>query len=256
MGAEPATVLTVEAEGAVRRVTLARPDALNALNGELFSHLANYLRDIAADPTAGCLLIRGAGERAFSAGADLNELLDLDAAAARELLRRGQQVMREIELLPIPTIAAVDGYALGGGFELTLVCTFVLASDRARFGLPEVRLGLMPGYGGTQRLRRRVPTRAALAMMLSGDPIDAHRAWELELLSAPPLPAGKLYDVAEELAGRLAENRRTANSLILEATRPDDISGLEHEAALAAIAIGSPRVRKGSGASWKTATNR
>jgi enoyl-CoA hydratase len=179
-------VLLARTEGRVRHLTFHRPDALNALNRDVLVALGDELAAVARDETVGAVLLDGSGGRAFCAGADLTELEGLDPARARDFLRRGHAVAAAIEELPVPVVAAVDGYALGGGFEIALACPIVLASDRSRFGLPEARRGLMPGFGGTQRLRRAVGHAPAMAMLLTGAPIDAARAWHLGLLSAPP----------------------------------------------------------------------
>lgn len=234
-------VLAARTEGRVRHLTFDRPDALNALNGDVLAALESELAAVAADQEIGAVLLDGAGGRAFCAGADLNELAGLDAAAAHDLIRRGQRIVTALEELPVPVVAAVDGYALGGGFEIALACPVLLASDRSRFGLPESRLGLVPGYGGTQRLRRSVGHAAALTLLLTGRPVDADRAWALGLLSAPPESPPDLARTAGELAADLAGLSRPNLGLILQAARsPVDTSeGLRQEAALCALAISS-----------------
>src|SRR5680860_1248925 len=139
---------------------------------------------------------------------------DRDGVQARALLGRGQAVLRRLESLGVPSIAAVRGWALGGGFELALACSLVVAGRRARFGLPEAGLGLMPGYGGTQRLTRQVGAKTALATMLSGEPLDAQRAWELGLLALPPVEDEDVGDAAGDRARRVASRSPTAVRLI------------------------------------------
>jgi enoyl-CoA hydratase len=228
-------------EGRVRHLTLDRPRALNALNAEVLELLAGELASVRDDPAIGALLIDGAGDRAFCAGADLSELQGADPSSAHSLLRRGQQVMAAVEALPIPVIAAVDGFALGGGCELALACPLVLASDRSSFGLPEAKLGLVPGYGGTLRLRRSIGRGPAMAMMLTGRPLPAATAWQLGLLSAPPETPEALPAAAAALAAELAELSRINLSLVLESARSSSESeeAVRHEAALAALAISS-----------------
>jgi enoyl-CoA hydratase len=239
-------VLLARTEGRVRHLTFHRPDALNALDQQVLAALDAELAAVAGDAAIGAVLLDGAGDRAFCAGADLTELDGLDAAGAHALLRRGQRIVSALAELPVPVVAAVDGHALGGGFEIALACPVVLASDRARFGLPESRLGLMPGYGGTQRLRHAVGHAPAMAMLLAGRPVDADRAWGLGLLSAPPVPAGELPRVAAEFAADLAGLSRPNLALLLEATRSGaNGDGLDHEAALAALAIASPDGQEG-----------
>lgn len=234
-------VLLARTEGRVRHLTLHRPDALNALNRHVLAALDAELSAVADDNAIGAVLLDGAGDRAFCAGADLTELAGLAGPQAHDLLRRGQRIVTALEELPVPVVAAVDGYALGGGFEIALACPVVLASDRSHFGLPEARLGLMPGYGGTQRLRRAVGHAPAMAMLLTGRPIDAARAWHLGLLSGPPETADDLNHVAAELAAELAGLSRPNLGLLLESARApvDSPDGLRHEAALAALAIAS-----------------
>lgn len=240
--------VTARTEGRVRHLTLDRPDALNALNHKVLAALADEFAAVRDDPAIGAVLITGAGDKAFCAGADLSELVGLDVAGAHALLRRGQRVMTAIEELPIPVVAAVDGYALGGGLELALSCPVLLASDRSRFGLPESKLGLVPGFGGTQRLRRAIGRAPAMAMMLTGKPIDADRAWHLGMLSAPPEPPEALPKVAAELAAEFAGLSRSNLGLILESARSNSEGdeGLRHEAALAALAIASADGQEGA----------
>ena len=234
-------VIVARTEGRVRHLTLNRPEALNALNRDVLAALARELGAIQGDQAIGAVLIDGSGDRAFCAGADITELVGLHPTAAHELLRRGQRVMTAIEELPVPVVAAVDGYALGGGCELALACPVVLASHRASFGLPEAKVGLMPGYGGTQRLRRAIGRAPAMAMMLTGRPIGADHAWHLGLLSQAPLSPPDLTAAAASLASDLAALSRPNLGLILESARScaGAEEGLRHEAALAALAISS-----------------
>jgi enoyl-CoA hydratase len=233
--------LQARTEGRVRHLTLDRPRQLNALNAEVLRLLAEELAAVRDDPSIGAVLVDGAGDRAFCAGADLSELQGADPSAAHALLRRGQLVMAAIEALPIPVVAAVDGFALGGGCELALACPLVLASDRSSFGLPEAKLGLVPGYGGTLRLRRAIGRAPAMAMMLTGRPLPAATAWQLGLLSAPPETPEELPGAAASLAAEVAELSRPNLSLVLESARSSSESeeALRHEAALAALAISS-----------------
>jgi enoyl-CoA hydratase len=210
-------VLAVRASGAVRVLTITRPERLNALNTAVFERLAEEAKAASEDVGVRVLVIAGSGPRAFSAGADLDELAGKSPIAAKMLLERGQRVLRELERIGKPVIAAVDGYALGGGLELALACSYIVASSAAKLGLPEVGLGLIPGYGGTQRLPRLIGRGAALRMMLSGDRIDAEEAFRLGILSEPPLaPEG--FDAAVlERAERLAAKSPIAQRLILSA---------------------------------------
>lgn len=183
-------------------VTLNRPDKLNALNRAMLEALAQALDSLEADSEVGVLVILGSGDRAFAAGGDIAEFrgLDFEAAQSRALL--GQALMNRIEAFPKPVIAAVQGWALGGGCELAMACHLRIASSTARFGLPEASIGLIPGYGGTQRLARLVGRGLALDMLLTGEPIDALRAKEAGLVSRV-FPAEELRDEAERIARTL-----------------------------------------------------
>jgi enoyl-CoA hydratase len=162
-------------------LTFNRPKALNALNSRTLAELDQLLQAEARDPAVRALVLTGAGDKAFVAGADIAEMSAMSAQQARAFAEIGQRAFSRLEALPIPTIAAVNGYALGGGGELALACDLVYASERARFGQPEVNLGLLPSWGGTQRLARRVGAMRALEIVLTGDMYDAPRAKEMGL---------------------------------------------------------------------------
>jgi enoyl-CoA hydratase len=240
-------VLTVEQRGDVRYLTLNRPEVLNALNTGVFAALEEELTSIGLDSGTRAVVISGAGDRAFSAGADLDELADLDPVDRRALLEQGQRILRGLETLGTPTISAVGGYALGGGFELALSCTLIVASESAKFGLPEVGLGLIPGYGGTQRLPKNIGRQAALKMMLTGERIDAARAHELGLLCQPPTPDADLLEVAGTLAESISEKSPRAANLILKSVGYADSldAALAHETTLAALAADSGDAEEG-----------
>jgi enoyl-CoA hydratase len=241
-----ASLIDVVEIGRVRTLVLNRPQQLNALNSAVLEQLAELVSLTSGDPSIGCLVIRGAGERAFSAGADLDEIRGLDAEAAHEFITRGHIAMTRIEQSRVPVVAQVDGYALGGGFELMLACHVVLASRRSQFGLPEARIGCIPGFGGTQRLRRFVGKAAALHLMLTGERVDATRAWEIGLLSTPPLPPDELAAEVQRTAALIASGSRGGLSLLLEAAHGGvPSSALDHEAALAALAIASADGQEG-----------
>ncbi|MEU5045902.1 enoyl-CoA hydratase/isomerase family protein [Streptomyces griseorubiginosus] len=241
------SLIEVAEAARVRTITLNRPDRLNALNSSVLDALADEVRR-AADESPGirCLVVRGAGDRAFSAGADLEEIRGLDADRAHAFIRRGHRAITAIERSPVPVIAEVDGFALGGGFELMLACHVVIASDRSRFGLPEARIGCIPGFGGTQRLPRTVGKAAALHLMLTGTRIDADRAWQIGLLSVPPVPAADLRREVDATARLIASGSRTGLAKLLEAARQSTAGpALEHEAALAALSIASADGQEG-----------
>jgi enoyl-CoA hydratase len=240
-------VVTCEIDGALARLTINRPEARNALNRAVFEGLEVALDAVVATPEVSAIILTGAGDRAFCAGADLDELRDLSGIEARALLGTGQRVLRRIETLGIPTVAAVRGWAVGGGFELALACPLVVAGASARFAFPEAGLGLMPGYGGTQRLTHAVGAKTALSLMLTGESLDAKRAWDLGLLARPPVDDDSLADAAMDLAMHVASRSASAIGLILEgvaAALPVG-EGLRHETALAALATSSPDALEG-----------
>ena len=212
----PYETLLVERDGPVVQVTLNRPKALNALNRQLLEELSQVLDEIAADESARVVLITGAGERAFAAGADITEIAALGPADARAFASFGQSVFARLETLGKPVIAAVNGFALGGGCELAMACTFRVASELAVFGQPEVDLGLIPGFGGTQRLTRLVGRGHALDLTLTGRRITATEAARIGLATRVVAPAS-LRDEAMALAKELAAKAPIAVRYILAA---------------------------------------
>jgi enoyl-CoA hydratase len=232
--------------GRVRTLALNRPRQMNALNSTVLEQLVEQTELAARTPSVGCIVIKGAGDRAFSAGADLDEIRGLTAAQAHEFIRRGHQAMLRIERSPVPVVAQVDGFALGGGFELMLACHVVIASDRSQFGLPESRIGCIPGFGGTQRLSATVGKAAALHLMLTGTRVDALRAWQIGLLSVPPVSHADLDATVDGTAALIASGSRSGLATLLEAARAGVvIPALEQEAALAALAIASDDGQEG-----------
>jgi enoyl-CoA hydratase len=174
--------LLIEDRDAVRIVTINRPDKLNALNRDTLLELQRAFDASREDDAVRVVVLRGAGGKAFVAGADIAELAALNPIQARDFSRLGQRLMRTIEGLGKPVIAMIGGYALGGGMELAMACHLRLAADNAKFGLPEINLGTLPGFGGTQRLLRLAGRGAALELCLAGAPINAQRAYELGLI--------------------------------------------------------------------------
>jgi len=173
----------VEWDGELAIVTIDRQDKLNALNADVVSELGQVFGNLGDDDEVRGVILTGAGNKAFVAGADIGELAKMDSVSGVQVSRDGQDVFRAIELFPKPVLAAVGGYALGGGCELALACHLRIASDRAQFGLPEVGLGIIPGYGGTIRLARLVGLGRAIEMTLTGDPVKAERAHAMGLVS-------------------------------------------------------------------------
>jgi len=232
-GADAAQFKTIlcEHEDAVATVVLDRPEALNAIDAVMFNELEAVFAVLEAAPAIRVILLTGSGDRAFAAGADIGGLLHTDAISGGEVSARGQQVFSQIERCCKPVIACINGVALGGGCELAMACTLRLASDKARLGLPEVRLGLIPGYGGTQRLPRLVGRGIALRMMLTAQILDAVEARRIGLVEEV-FPAADLMQHAHELAQAICKMAPLAISGMLEATSRNDSSlsdGLQRE---------------------------
>ncbi len=201
-----------EREGAVAVITLNRPDKLNALNAELLGELDALLASLtgAAGPEAvSCAILTGAGEKAFAAGADIAAMLPMSTEQGRAFSEIGHRVCSRIERAPFPVIAAVNGFALGGGCELALACDFIYASDKAKLGQPEVNLGIIPGFGGTQRLARRVGIGRARELCYTGDTVNAEEALRIGLVNVV-VPHAELLGKARETASKIASKGRLA----------------------------------------------
>ena len=195
-------ILLIEKKDRVATVTLNRPEVLNALNAATVIELGRVFEDIAQDDAVGVIIVTGAGEKAFAAGADISELIKHDPLTGQAMAERGQRVLRRLETMGKPSIAAVDGFALGGGCELAMACTIRIASDRARFGQPEVNLGVIPGYAGSQRLPRLVGKGVAMDLTLTGRMIDAEEALRIGLVTQV-VPHGELKSAARATADTL-----------------------------------------------------
>jgi enoyl-CoA hydratase len=210
--------LLCEVKDHVARVTLNRPQVLHALNAMVFNELEHVFMRLAGDVGVRVILLTGAGEKAFAAGADISELARLDVATGEAKSRRGQEVFRLIETCGKPVIACINGFALGGGCELAMACTMRLASETARMGQPEVKLGLIPGYGGTQRLTRLVGQSMALKLLLTGEMIGAEEALRIGLVDEV-VPARRLMERAEEMARTIVGMAPLAIAGCMEAVR-------------------------------------
>jgi enoyl-CoA hydratase len=210
--------LLVERDGAVLIVTVNRPKVLNALNTQTLTELDRVMGDAQSDEGVRAIVLTGAGEKSFVAGADINELAVLSPPAGQQHARTGQAVFDRIESLGKPVVAAVNGFALGGGCELAMACTVRIASESARFGQPEINLGLIPGYAGSQRLPRLVGRGRALEILLTGDMVPAARAYEIGLVNRV-VPAASLMTESRSLATALASKAPLAVRYLLEAVQ-------------------------------------
>ena len=227
--------LKIEKQNKIWTLTLNRPESLNALNMGVLEELSQIFSEAQAAFPKECLgmVITGAGEKSFVAGADIKELSDLDKDAALEFALKGQKVFVQVEQLPFPVVAAVNGFALGGGLELALSCDFIYASESARFGLPEVSLGLIPGFGGTVRLSRVVGLNFAREMILTGEMIKADQAFSMGLVNKI-LPTSELMPAAQKALSLVGTRGplavRTAKRKILQTFDQDVVTAMKTEA--------------------------
>lgn len=208
--------LLIDIDDAVATITINRPNVLNALNAETTRELGASIDAVAADDRLRAVIITGAGSQAFVAGADISVLATYDPVEAREAAYLGQSTFDKIEECGKPVIAAINGYALGGGCELALACHMRLAAEGAKIGLPEINLGVIPGHGGTQRLARLLGKSAAIELICTGAHVDATEAVRLGLVNAV-YPADSLMEAAYKLAAKLASKPRIAMRYVLEA---------------------------------------
>ncbi len=240
--------LLVNNDGGVRTITINRPDKLNALNRQVIAELHVAFGQAAQDDAVRAVILTGAGEKAC---ADIGEMAGMTPVQLREFSRQGQALMTRIERLGKPVIAAINGFALGGGFELAMGCHLRLAADTAKIGQPEVRLGLIPGFGGTQRLLRLAGRGAALELCLTGDPVDAQRACQLGLVNRV-VAAAELAGEAATLAGRLAALAPQALRGVIDAIAFGGENaldqGLEYETQLFAVLASTEDMREGTSA--------
>jgi len=231
-----------EREGDVVTIVIDRPKALNALDALTLEELAGAVAELGADRSARAVIVTGAGEKAFVAGADIAAMEAMSAVEARRFAQLGQKTFRDLELLPQPVIAAVNGFALGGGLELALACDWMIASDKARFGQPEINLGIVPGFGGTQRLPRRVGTGRAREMIYTGEMIGAETALRIGLVNQVTTPDELLpraKEVAAALAAKAPVAMQLAKSAIDAAGDLDLTSGCRYESEVFAVCFGT-----------------
>jgi enoyl-CoA hydratase len=241
--------LLSEDRGAIRTLTINRPDKLNALNRETIGELHLAFEQARHDDTVRVIVLAGAGEKAFVAGADIAELATLNPIEARAASRAGQAMMRRVETLGKPVVARIQGYALGGGMELAMSCHLRIASDKARFGQPEINLGLIPGFGGTQRLLRLAGRAAALELCLLGHQIDATRALALGIVNRV-VATEKLDEEITAVADQLAASAPIALQGILDAVLVGGEcaldQGLDYESQTFATCFASEDMREGT----------
>jgi enoyl-CoA hydratase len=237
------------AEDGIATITFNRPKALNALNAELLGELSSLLDIIAQDEAVRVLILTGAGEKAFVAGADINELAKCNALQGKCFAAKGQSAISKLQALNIPVIAAVNGYALGGGSEIALACDFIYASEAAMFGLPEITLGIIPGFGGTQRLPRLVGINIAKEMILTGKMISAAEAKEIGMVNKV-VAAAELMNEVRKTARSIAQKGkvalRAAKQVINAGIEVDLAAGCRMEIDAFALCMASPDAKEGT----------
>ena len=242
------TNLLFEVKDSIGMITLHRPKALNALNTELLQELSNLLDRIKEDTSIGIVIITGSGEKAFVAGADIAEMQMLTAIEGRNFGKIGQDVFNKLESLPQPVIAAINGFALGGGCELAMACDIRIASEKAKFGQPEVSLGITPGFGGTQRLPRLVGKGRAKELIYTGDIIDAGEAYRIGLVNKVAAP-DELMNVAKAMAEKILSRASVAVQLskaaVNEGLNMDIASGIAYEAEVFGLCFATEDQKEG-----------
>ena len=243
--------IRLEGDGDLAVVTIDRQEKLNALNADVIAELGQVFEGLRDDDKVRGVLLTGAGEKAFVAGADIGELAKMGSITGVAVSRDGQDVFRAIERFPKPVLAAVGGYALGGGCELALACHIRVASDNARFGLPEVGLGIIPGYGGTIRLARLIGLGRAVELTLTGEMVGAERAHEIGMVSAV-YPRAELLDKAKEMLRKVTKNGPVAVRMALESIyRAMDTSSqeaLDYESTLFGLLASTEDMKEGMSA--------
>ncbi len=232
-------------------ITIDRPKVLNALNAQTVAEIGEAFEAARDDDAVKCIILTGAGEKAFVAGADINELAQMNPISGKLVAEKGQRVFRNIERFPKPVIAAVNGFALGGGCELALACHIRIASEKAQLGLPEVSLGIIPGYGGTQRMARLLGKGKALELILTGDRIKADEAERIGLVNKV-VPAEELMNAAETMARTIATRGPLAVRAAIEAVMSGSEMPLDEgqtlEATLFGLLASTEDMKEGMGA--------
>lgn len=241
----------LEVNDGIGWLTVNRPDSLNALTSAVVAALESALRDLEQDRAVKVVVVTGAGEKAFVAGGDIKEMADMDPLAAKEYARRGQQMVAFIGKMSKPVIAAVNGYALGGGLELALACDFIYASEKAKLGLPEVTLGVIPGFGGTQNLPRLIGPNRAKELIFSGKVLTAQQAKEWDIVNEifpPEELRAKVTEIAQAIArnGMLAVG--SAKDAVVNGLNMGREDGLRYESALFASLFATEDQKEGMSA--------
>ena len=243
--------LLLEDRDGIRTLTINRPDKLNALNSATLDALHRAFDDAADATDVRVVVLTGAGDKAFVAGADISEMSGLTPVEGRDFSLRGQRMMRRVEKMPKPVIAAINGFALGGGLELAMCCHLRIAADSAKVGQPEINLGLIPGFGGSQRLLRLAGRAATLELCLTGAPINAERARELGIVNRV-VPAAALMDETMKLASQLANAAPLALRAMLDCVNIGGEcgieEGLEYESAQFGLVFSTEDMREGTSA--------
>lgn len=238
-----------EQEDNFATITINRPKSLNALNSKVLEELVDALDNVAGNEDIRVLILTGAGEKAFVAGADIGELSTLNPVQARYFAKNGHAVMNKLQELPIPVIAAVNGFALGGGLEISLACDFIYASDNAKIGLPEINLGIIPGFGGTQRLARIVGKNLAKEMIFTGKMMGAEEAMNKGIINKV-LPADQLLPEVKKTAGIMAAKGKVslnaAKKAINDGMDVDLSSGCKMEINAFALCMASEDAKEGT----------
>jgi enoyl-CoA hydratase len=240
-----------QVEAGIATITFNRPKALNALNSALLGEFSQALDEIAADESIRVLVLTGAGDKAFVAGADIGELAACNSLTAKNFSRKGHNIIGKLQELPIAVIAAVNGFALGGGTEIAIACDFIYASENAKFGQPEINLGIIPGFGGTQRLPRLIGPNKAKEMVFTGKMISAAEAGQMGLVNKV-VPQDQLMDevikTAREIASKGRLSLRTAKQAINYGLNADLATGIHIETEGFGLCYGSSDAKEGTSA--------
>jgi len=243
--------IMVDVQDGIAKITFNRPKALNALNNALLGEFSTALDEISANEAVRVLVLTGSGEKSFVAGADITELATFNALEAKVFAKKGQEIISKLQGLSIPAIAAVNGFALGGGSEMALACDFIYASDNAMFGLPEINLGIIPGFGGTQRLPRLIGPNMAKEMIFTGKMISAAEAKEIGLVNKVCTQAELMADVmktAKAIASKGRVSLRAAKQSVVNGLNTDLKTGLNIECDAFALCMASEDSKEGTSA--------